>query len=113
MTIEPFWGQVMRSHQLHLRTIMLAIGMIGLGLGLAVSHPGILCCMLVLAWMAGPASYLTRMMLAGMTTRGESVSMADRIGLFLALLLLTAPICGYLSLMIFGAIMVVLGHLNR
>jgi hypothetical protein len=110
MTIEPFWGQVMRSHQRHLRTIMVAICMIGLGLGLAVSHPGILSCMLVLAGMTGPPGFLTRRMLASMKTRGESVSMADRIGLFLAVLLLTAPISGYLSLMIY---VVVLGFLNR
>jgi hypothetical protein len=82
----------MRRLKFRLRTLMLAIGGIGLWLGLARAHPDANAWLILSACFAGPPAYLVRRRLAQMKVEGESLSFDDRIALFLCLSLFTVPI---------------------
>jgi hypothetical protein len=82
----------MKLPTFRLRTLMIAIEGIGLWLGLALAYPEVGAWLILLAIIAVPPAYLARRRLAQMKVQGESLSLEDRIALFLCMSLFTVPI---------------------
>jgi hypothetical protein len=81
----------MQLPRFRVRTLMIAIGGIGLCLGLACAYPEAIALLILLGSFAAPAAYLARRRSAQMKAQGESLSLDDRIALFLCMSIFTAP----------------------